>query len=78
MPIRYKKNQAFFEGVATVDDAQGLQQWLKNKPYAAVNLMACSHLHAANLQVLIAADNRIAAWPEDADLRCWLKDILSE
>ncbi|QJC56199.1 hypothetical protein HC248_01501 [Polaromonas vacuolata] len=78
MPIRYKKNQALFEGVATVDDAEGLQQWLKHKPHATVHLTACSHLHSANLQVLMAAGNRIAAWPDDTDLHCWLETLLSD
>ena len=77
MPIVYKKNQALFEGVATVEEAEGLLQWLQNKPHAAVHLGACSHLHPANLQVLMAAGNRVAAWPADAGLHSWLESALS-
>lgn len=76
MPIEYKKNQALFRDIATVEEAEGLLEWLQNKPAAKVDLGACTHLHPANLQVLMAANNRIAVWPNDANLRAWLKTAL--
>ena len=77
MPIDYKKNQLVFSGIVSVDDADNLLAWLQNKPSAKVDLAACSHLHPANLQVLMAADCRVSAWPADADLRAWLQTALS-
>jgi hypothetical protein len=76
MPIEYKKNQVVFRDIASVDEAEGLLEWLQNKPAAKVDLGACTHLHPANLQVLLAANSRIAVWPKDAKLRVWLETIL--
>ncbi|WP_296448684.1 hypothetical protein [Rhodoferax sp. UBA5149] len=76
MPIEYKKNQVLFRDIASVDEAEGLLEWLQNKPAARVDLGACTHLHPANLQVLMAAKSRIAAWPNDANLRAWLETAL--
>lgn len=76
MPIEYKKNLALFRDIASVDEAEGLLEWLLNKAAAKVDLGACTHLHPANLQVLIAAKSRIAVWPNDASLRAWLETVL--
>jgi len=76
MPIEYKKNQALFRDIASVDEAEGLLEWLQNKPAAKVDLGACTHLHPANLQVLMAAKSRISVWPNDANLRAWLEPAL--
>lgn len=76
MPIEYKKNQVIFRDIASVDEAEGLLEWLQNKPAARVDLAACTHLHPANLQVLMAAKSRISVWPNDANLRSWLETAL--
>ena len=76
MPIEYKKNQALFSDIVSVEEAEGLLEWLQNKPAAKVDLGACTHLHPANLQVLMAAKSRITAWPNDANLRAWLETAL--
>lgn len=76
MPIEYKKTQAVFRDIVSVDEAEGLLEWLQNKPSAKVSLEACTHLHPANLQVLMTAKSRIATWPEDTNLRVWLESAL--
>jgi hypothetical protein len=76
MPIEYKKNQALFRDIVSVEEAEGLLEWLQNKPAAKVDLGVCTHLHPANLQVLMAANRRIAVWPNDANLRAWLETAL--
>lgn len=76
MPIEYKKNLAVFRDVVSVEEAEGLLEWLQNKPAAKIHLAACTHLHPANLQVLMAVKARIIAWPDDADLRAWLETAL--
>ncbi len=38
MPIRYLKKHAALEGHVTVDEAEGLQQWLLQQPRPAVHL----------------------------------------
>ncbi|MHB8067871.1 MAG: hypothetical protein ACYDIC_08225 [Desulfobaccales bacterium] len=76
MPIDYKGKQAVFRDVVSVEEAEGLLGWLQKKPAAKVDLSACTHLHPANLQVLMAAKTRIAVWPHDANLRAWLETAL--
>jgi hypothetical protein len=76
MPIDYQKKQVLFHDIVSVDEAEGLLEWLQNKPAAKIDLGACTHLHPANLQVLMAAKRRIAVWPNDADLRAWLETAL--
>jgi hypothetical protein len=76
MPIEYKKTLAVFREIVSVDEAEGLLEWLQGKPSAKVNLAACTHLHPANLQVMMAVKVRIIAWPDDADLRAWLETAL--
>lgn len=72
MPIEFKKNLAVFHDVVSVEEVEALFDWLQKKTVAKADLAACSHLHPANLQVLLAARTRITAWPNDADLRAWL------
>ncbi len=77
MPIEYKKKQAFLRDIVTVDEAEGLLEWLQSKPGARIDLSQCSHLHPANLQVLMAAASRVSAWPADAALSAWLQTALT-
>ena len=76
MPIEYKKNRALFRDVVTVEEAEGLLEWLQTRPGAQADLAACSHLHTANLQVLMSAKARISEWPKDPGLRTWLEPAL--
>ena len=77
MAIEYKKKVVVMSDIVSVDDAEGLLEWLQNKPAAKVDLSACTHLHPANLQVLMAAQCRVTHWPQDAGLRTWLETALS-
>ena len=76
MPIDYKKKQAVFQDIVSVEEAEELLGWLQKRVSAKVNLSACTHLHPANLQVLIAAKTKVAAWPRDPDLHAWLESVL--
>ena len=76
MPIEFKKQKAVLRGAVTVEEAEALLEWLQNKPAAKADLSACSHLHTANLQVLMAAKTNVASWPADSDLRAWLETAL--
>ena len=61
-----------------VEDAEILLDWLLKHPEGNLDLAGCTHLHAANLQVLMATRPRIAVWPEDARLADWLRHALNE
>jgi hypothetical protein len=76
MPIEYKKNKASFLEVVGVEEAESLLEWLLEKPSAKVDFFACTHVHPANLQVLMAGKTKIAAWPEDKNLAALLKTLL--
>ena len=76
MPIEFKKNRAQFRGEVSVEEAEGLLEWLEKRPTAKIDLSSCSHLHTANLQVLMAAKAGITIWPKNAELRAWLEPVL--
>jgi hypothetical protein len=75
MPIEFKKNRAIFRDEASVEEAEGLLEWLQARPVAKADLSACSHIHTANVQVLMAARTGIASWPKDPELRSWLEPL---
>ncbi len=77
MPIEFKRSSAVFRDVVSVEEAEGLLEWLQRKPTAKVNLASCSHLHTANLQVLMTAGPAVSSWPENSDLRAWLEAALN-
>jgi hypothetical protein len=76
MTIEYKNNLAVFNDVVSVEEAEALLEWLQKKSAARVDLSACTHLHPANLQVLMAAKPAIRAWPTDPALAAWLEPVL--
>ena len=77
MTIEYKKNLAVFSDVVSVEEAEALLEWIQKKSAARVDLAACTHLHPANLQVLMAAKAVISVWPTDTGLATWLKSALN-
>jgi hypothetical protein len=76
MPIEQRKNKVFFTDVVGVEDAETLLAWLQKKPTLGMDLSACSHLHPANLQVLLAAKAKVLTWPADTQLRGFIESVL--
>ena len=76
MPIEFTEDRVECRDLVGVAEAEELLEWLQCWPAAQVDLLGCTHLHPATLQVLLAAGTRVAAWPEDASLRAWLETIL--
>jgi hypothetical protein len=77
MTILYKRNVAVFDGAVSVEDAEDLLQWMQKHPKAKGDFSDCTHIHLANLQVLMAARIQVAAWPKDDNLTTWLHAALS-
>lgn len=77
MTVEYTKKQVIFKGVVSVEDAEPLLEWLQKKPSTQVDFSACTHMHPANLQVLMTAQPIVAAWPEDFAFTEWLKSALN-
>jgi alpha-D-ribose 1-methylphosphonate 5-triphosphate diphosphatase PhnM len=78
MTITYKKSKAVLSDVVSVEETEGLLEWLQAHPKGKLDLSGCVHLHTANLQVLMAARPSIAAWPQDAGLAAWLRAALND
>jgi hypothetical protein len=76
MAIIYKKNLAVFEAAVSVDEAEDLLQWIQSHPKGKADFGGCTHLHAAELQVLMAARIPVVAWPRDDNLKTWLTAAL--
>jgi len=76
MAIEYKKKIVVFDGAVSVEAAEDLLQWHQSHPKGRVDLTACTHLHTAVLQVLMASRMGVIAWPQDDDLKTWLTAAL--
>ncbi len=76
MAIVYDKKKAQFTDFVSVEEAEGLLEWLQANPKGKLNLAGCTHLHTANLQVLMAAKPHIVAWPENPGLALWIRRAL--
>ncbi|HCT99401.1 MAG TPA: hypothetical protein DF614_04875 [Methylococcaceae bacterium] len=72
MGIEYKKSLAVLTEFVGVEEAENLLEWLLKNPKGKINLASCVHIHAANLQVLMAVKPTISAWPADENLQHWL------
>jgi len=77
MAITYQKKVAVFQDNVGVEEAEELLEWLIKNPKSKLNLDDCRHLHAANLQVIMAVKPAIAVWPKDAKLCVWLEAALN-
>jgi hypothetical protein len=77
MPIRYDTARAVIEGHATVEEAGDLATWLIAGPHRKVDLAACTGMHAAVLQCLMALTPEVVAPPQDETLARWLAPVLA-
>lgn len=77
MALEIVKNKAVVTEELRVEDAEVLLEWLIKSPRGRLDLAACTHLHCANLQVLLAARPRIMAWPTEERLATWLRAALT-
>lgn len=76
MPVVYKKNTVIFSDVASGEEAEALLEWLHKHPKGKIDLAGCSHLHPANLQVLMAAKRSVYIRPSDHSLAAWIDSAL--
>jgi hypothetical protein len=77
MPLVFTEARVSFEEVCTVEDALPLLEFLKGSDAPEVDLSACTYLHTALLQLLLAARPRIAVPPADPALARWVAPLLS-
>jgi hypothetical protein len=74
--MTFKRNVAVFHDTVGIDAAEELLNWVRKHPRGKIDLRTCTHIHAAQLQVLMAARSQVVAWPEDANLKSWLTTAL--
>ena len=60
----------------SVEEAEELLDWLIKNPKGKLNLTNCTHIHSANLQILMVVKPTIANAPKDLDLQTWLQVAL--
>ena len=76
MPIVFTKTKAVFSNVADPGEAEALLEWLQKYPKGKIDLGACTHLHPAVLQVIMAAQRTPSVQPTDEKLAIWLASAL--
>jgi hypothetical protein len=76
MPLTFAEDQVVIDGTCGVEDAMPLLEFLQTHAAATIDMRACSHLHAAGLQVAMATA-RVAHLPDEDFLRRWLTPLLA-
>lgn len=77
MPLELGEGHVRLVGEIRVDDAEELLGWMQDRDEPRVDLTACTYLHTANLQVLMAARAFVVGWPADPGLADWLRVALA-
>lgn len=75
MTIRRVDDAVLLDDVCTVEDAEVLTQELQAGA-AVIDWTACTHLHTACLQVILAAGRPVRGTPANPELARWLVPIL--
>ena len=76
MAMRLLKRRAVLSDHLAIEDAEELLQWFQGKDRAELDVSNLIHIHSAPLQVLIAAQPKVIAWPEQLGLSQWLQSCL--
>ena len=75
MAVEYVGNCVVCQGIVPVEEAEGLLSWLQENRNAVVDFEACTHVHPANLQVLLATGTKLSVLPSDQDLSMWISSV---
>lgn len=76
MAIRYEDRTAVLDGECAVEEAGDLAEWLIADATRGVDMAACSGLHTAVLQTLMALRPPVVAMPADSQWNAWLGRLL--
>jgi len=75
MGVRTLDDTTVLEGVVSAEDGEALLELLRDAPRRRVDLAACTHVHAASLQVLLALRPALVAAPADPWLCAALRSL---
>lgn len=78
MTMRYQNKTVILADVVGVEDAEELLGMLQKYPTAKLDMEACTHVHTACLQVLMAVKPAVKKWPEVPVLAHWLRLALKQ
>ncbi|MCH7629413.1 MULTISPECIES: hypothetical protein [Novosphingobium] len=76
MPVTYAGDCAMLEGQCVVEEAAELTEWLLADRARGIDLAACTGLHSALLQTIMALTPPLRAAPVDALLARWLAPVM--
>jgi hypothetical protein len=76
MNVECKRDQAVFQDAVSAEQAEGLLEWMLEKPSVKVDPVTLRLAGAPNLAVRSSAQPHIYGWPQDAELRAWLESAL--
>jgi hypothetical protein len=77
MPLEFRDDEVRLVGTCGADEALELSDWLSNPGVPKVDLAACTNLHPALLQTLLAFKPAIAVEPTDPFLVRWILPLLA-
>jgi hypothetical protein len=77
MALIFGEDMVQIDGVCGVDEAMPLLEFLQTNGEARVDMLTCTHLHSAALQVLMVVATRVAALPEEEFLAQWLTPLFA-
>lgn len=77
MALEFRRNEVVLSANCGAEEALELAEWLAKRKRPKAHLGACTHLHAALLQTLLAYKPALSAAPTDPFLRRWVLPLLA-
>jgi hypothetical protein len=77
MPLEFRADCVALVDACGAEDALELADWFARSEAPKADLAACTHLHAALLQTLLAYEPSITAAPVDPFLARWILPLLT-
>jgi hypothetical protein len=76
MAVELKSEDAVIQNAVSAEQAEGLLEWMLEKPSVKVDPVTLRLAGAPNQVVKSSAQARGCDWPQDAELRAWLMRAL--
>jgi len=76
MNVEWKRDQAVFQNAISAEQAEGLLEWMLEKPSVKVDPLTLRLAGAPNPAVKSSVQPHGCGWPQDAELRAWLESAL--
>ncbi len=77
MPLEFRPSEVRLVDTCGAEDALELVDWLSKEERPAVDLAACTNMHPALLQTLLAFKPAISAGPTDPFITQWILPLLA-